>query len=159
MCPRAATSAPYCGHAKASRITPAASQWYWEFALQQGGMGPVVDVVGASTSGVTTVVLNFAPGTAAPSGAYGVVQRAVWGKSNMDLDRSTPDSNSPGPAFLSQLASVGEALAHWAGTDVGAFAGTLANVTALQQGAVSEVRASKSVTRANFTAALLTGSW
>ena len=153
---------PYArfGAAAARGAPPPASQWYWEFAPQQGGMGPVVDVVGASTSGVTTVVLNFAPGTAVPSGTYGVVQRAVWGKSNMDLDRSTPDSNSPGPAFLSQLASVGEALAHWAGVDTGVFAGTISNVTNLLQGAITEVAAAaKKSPRANFTSALLTGAW
>jgi len=151
---------PYArfGVAAARGAPPATSQWYWEFAAQQGGMGPVVDVVGASTTSVTTVVLNFAPGTTVPSGTYGVVQRAMWGKSNMDLDRSTPDSNSPGPAYLSQLASVGEALTHFAGVDAASFAGLIANVTSIQQGAISEVTAAvkKSPVRANFTLLLLT---
>jgi hypothetical protein len=101
------------------------------------------------------VAITLAPGEVdAGFGAYGIVQRAVWGKTNMDLDRSTPASNSPGPAYLSVLASVGEALAHAAGADAGAFAATLANVTQLVAGAVADVQTSKSV-RKNMTLSYL----
>ena len=141
--------------ASAGRV-PAASQWYWEFAVQQGGQGPVIDIVGVPTDGspLTVTVTFAAPSVDAGFGAYGIVQRAVWGKSNMDLDRSTPASNSPGPAYLSVLASVGEALAHAAGTDAAAFAATLSNVTQLVAGAVADVQLSKSV-RKNMTLAFL----
>ncbi len=141
--------------ASAGRV-PSASAWYWEFAPQQGGMGPVIDIVGVPTSGAPLVVaITLAPGEVDTGfGAYGIVQRAVWGKTNMDLDRSTPASNSPGPAYLSVLASVGEALAHAAGVDAGAFAATLANVTQLVAGAVADVQTSKSV-RKNMTLSYL----
>lgn len=39
-------------------------------------------------------------------GLYGTLIRAIYAHAQMDIDRSNPDSNSPGPAFLSQLSSV-----------------------------------------------------
>ena len=138
---------------------PASNQWYWEFAAQQGGMGPVIDIVSASTSATTTVVITLAtPTVDLSAGQYGVIQRAVWGKNAMDLDRSTPASNSPGPASLSVLASTGEALTHFAGNDAVSFAAALANVTALTAAAVDEVSASKSPRRF-MAAALLSAGW
>jgi alpha-glucosidase len=147
--------------ASAGRV-PAASQWYWEFAVNQGGMGPVVDIVGASTGSVTTVVLTFAAplsSDAAMSGVYGIVSRAVLGKTNLDLDRSTPASNSPGPAYLTKLASVGEALTHYAGTNATMFAQTLAGVPGLLANAIQDVAGDSKSPRQNFTEALLQGSW
>ena len=132
------------GSTAARNGAPPASQWYWEFSTQQGGMGPVVDVVGAATGGVTTVVLTAAPATANASGTYGIVQRAVWAKMQTDLDRSTPASNSPGPAYLSVLASIGERLTHLAGTDAAQFDATLAGVPAALAGAISDVSTMKS---------------
>ena len=141
--------------ASAGRV-PAASQWYWELSPQQGGMGPVIDIVGASTAAPTTVVVTLAaPAIDASSGQYGAIQRAVWAKTNMDLDRSTPASNSPGPASLSVLASLGEALTHLAGADAPAFAAAFANASALNTAAIAEVSASKSP-RKDFTLALIT---
>ena len=144
--------------ASAGRV-PAASAWYWELSTQQGGMGPVIDIVGASTAAVTTVVVTLAaPAIDASAGQYGVIQRAVWGKTNMDLDRSTPASNSPGPASLSVLASVGEALAHLAGGNAAAFAAAFANATSLPSAAIAEVTASKSP-RKDFTVSLISPGW
>ena len=145
--------------ASAGRV-PASSAWYWEYAVQQGGMGPVIDVVGVPVGGapLTITITLAAPAIDASAGHYGYIQRGVWGKSNMDLDRSTPASNSPGPAFLSVLASTGEALTHLAGVDAAAFASTLNNVTSLVASAITDVQGSKSP-RKNFTLAFLQGTW
>jgi hypothetical protein len=125
---------------------PPASQWYWEHAVRQGGMGPVIDVVGASTSAVTTVVITWAPAAPAVApGAYGVINRAIAAKAFTDLDRSTPASTSPGAAYMSVLASTGEMLTHLAGdADATAFAAALSNVTFLNANAITDVNAIKS---------------
>jgi hypothetical protein len=144
--------------AAADRV-PAASQHYWAFDVDQGGMGPVVDVVGVPTAAATVVVLTWAaPAIDASAGHYGYIQRAVWAKSNLDLDRSTPASNSPGPAYVSVLASVGEALTFLAGTDAAAFAATLNNVTTLLPLAQADVAGDKSP-RKNMSEALLGYGW
>ena len=82
----------------------------------------------------------------------------MWAKSNLDLDRSTPASNSPGPAYVSVLASVGEALTFLAGTDAAAFAATLNNVTTLLPLAQADVAGDKSP-RKNMSEALLGYGW
>ena len=86
---------------------PRVSAWYWEFAVQQGGMG-AVDAV------------------------YGVVQRAVWAKTNLDLDRSTPGSTG--------VEAAGEALA---------------SLDAAALDAVAKVKSPC----ANFSTTLLSGEW
>ena len=147
------------GAVLSSDRVPAASQWYWSFEVNQGGMGPVVDIVGASTAAPTVVVLTWAaPAIDASAGHYGYIQRAVWAKNNLDLDRSTPASNSPGPAYMSVLASVGEALTALAGTDAAQFAATLTNVTTLLPLARADVATDKSP-RTNMSLTLLAGGW
>ena len=144
------------GALASTNALPSKSAWYWEFAQQQGGMGPVVDVapLPVGPTPVTIVLTWAAPSVDLSAGHYGIIQRAVWAKSNMDLDRSTPDSNSPGPAYLSQLASTGEALAHLAYIDPSAFAAAVNNVTTILPLATTDVNKSKSP-RASFTAQLL----
>lgn len=148
------------GALAAAGTVPPASQWYWEFAAaNQGGMGPTVDLVGVSTDAPLTVVLTWAaPAVDVSAGHYGYISRAIWAKSNLDLDRSTPASNSPGPAYVSVLASSGEALTVLAGADPAAFAATLRNVTTLLPLARTDVAAVKSP-RANFSEALLSAGW
>jgi hypothetical protein len=144
--------------AAADRV-PAASQWYWEFSPNQGGMGPVVDIVGAATAAPNVVVLTWAaPAVDASAGHYGFIQRAIWAKNNLDLDRSTPASNSPGPAYMSVLASVGEALTVTAGSDPAAFAANLNNVTTLLALARADVATDKSP-RTNMSLVLLSMGW
>jgi hypothetical protein len=148
--------ARFAGVAREGRV-PAASAWSWEFGTQQAGMGPVIDIVGVSTApgAVLTVAITLAaPAVDLSAGHYGYIQRGVWGKSNLDLDRSTPASNSPGPAYLSVLASTGEALSTLAGKDPAAFAAAVGNVTSLVASAISDVQGLKSP-RKNMTLALL----
>ena len=64
------------------------------------------------------------------------VTHALWAKGNLDIDRSTPGSNSDDPAYTSLLSSAGLALKYQAGTDTAGFAATsvpalLANATAV----------------------------
>ena len=77
--------------ASAGKVT-ASSQWYWEFSPQQGGWGTLIDLVGVSTSTLTTVKLTFAAGSApaqdTTGGSYGIIQRAVWAKNQLDLGAS-----------------------------------------------------------------------
>jgi alpha-glucosidase (family GH31 glycosyl hydrolase) len=135
---------------------PSTHQWYYDFDLVSG-LGPVIDVVGLSTSAPVTISVTFAAPmvTAAQmSGVYGAVMHAVWGKANLDLDRSTPGSNNVGPAYISVLASVGDALCYLAGTDVNGFANTILSVPALLANATADVQTDKSP-RIPYTLALL----
>ncbi len=77
---------------------PATHQHYYDFSLLPDGMGPVVDVVGVSTSSATTIVINLAAAVDM-SGVYGAVTHALWAKGNLDIDRSTPGSNSDDNAY------------------------------------------------------------
>lgn len=141
---------------------PKAAAWYWEFAVNQGGMGPVIDVVGASTApgAATTVVITWATGdvSAAVDGVYGVVTRAIAAKTNLDLDRSTPGSTGVEAAPLTVLASIGEALANLAANNATGFSATLAGVPALQAAALAVVTPGKSP-RVPFSVSLLSGAW
>jgi hypothetical protein len=104
-------------------------------------MGGVVDVVGASTSELLTIVVTFAaaPSWDAMAGVYGSVTHALWAKGNLDIERSTPGSNSDDPAYTSVLSSVGLALEYQAGADPAGFAATVASVPALLVNATAEL--------------------
>ena len=124
---------------------------------QPYGMGGVVDVVGASTGAPLTVVVTFAPAPtwAAMGGVYGAVTHALWAKGDLDIDRSTPGSNSDDPAYTSVLSSVGLALEFEAGgADPAAFAATVASVPALLANATAELQAMQDP-RASYAIALL----
>ena len=81
---------------------------------------------------------------------------------NQDTDRSNPDENSPGPAYLSQLSSVGVALekladpADYTPGNAAGFTTTLATVPALLANATAEVTKLKQDNgRRSYTLALL----
>ena len=159
---------PFSRHAAAALAgrPPSASAWYWEapLALFYNGMGPVVDLAGAPTDGSTlTVVLQFAPGGGgwggATGGEFGFIARGAAAKTNLDLDRTTPDSQSVGPGAMARLASAGEALAALAGVDAGAFGRALAGVGALREAALAAALGDARSPRANFSAALLGVGW
>ena len=124
--------------------------------VQPYGMGGVVDIVGASTSAPLTVSITFAasPSWSEMDGVYGAVTHALWAKGNLDIDRSTPGSNSDDPAYTSVLSSVGLALEYQAGTDQAGFAATVASVPALLASAISEV-SKMNEPRASYSLALL----
>lgn len=135
---------------------PASHQWYYAFDVVSG-LGPVIDVVGLSTSAPVTITINFASPmvtSAQMSGAYGAIMHSVWGKYNLDWDRSTPGSNTVGPAYLSVLASTGDALSYLAGTDPNGFANTVASIPTLLVNATNDVKTDNSP-RVPYTLALL----
>ena len=79
---------------------------------------------------------------------------------SQDIDRSNPDSNSPGPAFLSQLSSIGihlEKLADPATAAKMAFTEVIATVPALVANTTKELKEkfAKGNGRVNYTLALL----
>jgi hypothetical protein len=158
-----ATSVPFArfGSVESSRQIPQSHQWYYSFAEDQG-VGPVIDIVGVSTADDITVTITTSAAAsaamtkAASSGLYGTLIRAVYAHANMDVDRSNPDSNSPGPAYLSQLSSVGVGLESMADPtkDASVFASTIANVPALLANATVELGKSKS-SRVAYTLDLL----
>ena len=107
------------GAVAASRSAPPTNQWYYAFEEDEG-LGPVIDIVGVSTDKPVVIEISYgadaaAVTAAADKGLFGTLLRAVYGHANMDIDRSTPDSNSPGPAYLSQLSAVGVLLEKLAG--------------------------------------------
>jgi hypothetical protein len=55
---------------------PASSQHYYDFSRLPDGMGPVIDIVGVSTTSTVTVVVNFAAGGVDMGGVY--VGRCVF---------------------------------------------------------------------------------
>jgi hypothetical protein len=119
-------------------------------------MGGVVDIVGASTSAPLTIVVSFAasPSWSAMEGVYGAVTHALWAKGNLDIDRSTPGSNSDDPAYTSVLSSVGVALEYQAGADPAGFAATVASIPSLLANATAEI-AKMNDARASYSLALL----
>ena len=106
------------GNVASSRAIPQAHQWYYSFAEDQG-VGPVVDLVGVPTNAVVTVTITTdgaaasAMAKAAGAGLYGTLIRAVYAHANMDLDRSNPDSNSPGQSKQHPLSNRESARGHW----------------------------------------------
>jgi hypothetical protein len=124
---------------------PTTNAWYYDVSVG-AGMGPVIDVVGFGTSSGVVISLTYAPAAASVqmSGVYGAYMKAVQAKLVVDLDRSTPGSNSDAPAYTSILASTGEALAYLAGVDTATFASTVAGVPALLVNAMAELSKDKS---------------
>jgi len=149
------------GAVASSRTVPPSHQWYYSFAEDQG-LGPVIDVVNVPTSAVVTVKITTSVAAAAvmakvaSAGLYGTLIRAVYAHGNMDVDRSNPDSNSPGPAYLSQLSSVGVGLESMAdpAKDPTVFTATVGSVHALLANATAELQKSKSA-RVPYTLDLL----
>jgi len=159
----AITAVPFVrfGAVKASRSTPPSSQWYYAFDEDEG-LAVVVDLVGVPTSAKISLSLagdvDAATSAALNGGLYGTLIRAVYAHANQDVDRTNPDENSPGPAYLSQLASVGVSLEKLADpqSPAGAFANVVASVPALLANATQELQAIKQPNgRVNYTLALL----
>jgi len=147
---------PYNRFGKTASVgaPPASSQHYYDFSLLPSGMGPVIDIVGVSTTSTVTVVVNFAAGGVDMGGVFGAVTHALWAKGNLDIERSTPGSNSDDPAYVSVLSSVGQALEYLAGTDPSTFATTVSGVPALLSKAIDEIGAMSSPRKA-YSVALL----
>ena len=153
------------GAVEAARRAPHDSQWYYSFEEDEG-LGPVIDIVNVPTAEAVTITIeteaSAATSAAMDGGLYGTLIRAVYAHANEDIDRSNPDSNSPGPAFVSQLASVGDALESLADPSrpKAGFAAMVARVPALLANATEELRSKKisgsgPVGRANYSEALL----
>jgi hypothetical protein len=141
------------GAVAARRTAPPTNQWYYSFDEDEG-IGPVIDLVDVPTHQPVHVEISprSAAYTATPTssasassasastdaaaeeamnaGLYGTLIRSIYAHAQMDVDRSNPDSNSPGPAYLSQLSSVAVALERLGdpSSPVGAFAETVATV-------------------------------
>ena len=98
------------GAVRASRQTPPSSQWYYAFEEDEG-IGPVIDLVNADTS--TPLVVKVAwrddaqlVDAALDQGVYGTLIRAIYAHANQDTDRTNPDENSPGPAYVTPAAGL-----------------------------------------------------
>ena len=103
---------------------------------------------------------EFRATQAIAKGLYGTLMRGVDAHANQDIDRSNPDSNSPGPAYLSQLSSIGvhlEKLADPATATKMAFAELIATVPALVANTTKELeeKFAKGNAMVNYTLALL----
>ena len=129
------------GKAASMGRTPPASQYYWDYSTLPTGMGGVVDIVGASTASpiTVTIVMSAAIPVTTMSGVYGAITHAIWAKANLDIERTTPGSNSVDPAYTSVLSSVGLGLEYLAGTSPANFAATIASVPALLANATAEL--------------------
>ena len=81
--------------------------------------------------------------TPAPTKLKGILRRAVLAKRNLDETRTTPGAHTPDPkgAPLSKLASLGDALAYLAGSDLGQWAKSAASASGLLSDAIAEVNA------------------
>lgn len=144
------------GEIAAKGKVPATHQWFYDFNVVQG-LSAVIDLVGMSTASPVNVAITYdpsAPSAAAMSGVFGATYHAVLAKGNTDLDRSTPGSNDPTPAALSQLSSVGDLLCYQAGADPQGFAATIASIPGMFANATAETAANKSP-RAVYASALL----
>jgi len=146
---------PYNRFGKIASVSkpPPANQYYYDFSLLPDGMGPVIDLVGVSTTATTTVTIQFGV-QVNMAGVYGAVTHALWAKGNLDIERSTPGSNSDDPAYTSVLSSIGQALEYLAGNDTATFVDTVNSVPALLSKAIAEVGAMSS-SRKSYSVALL----
>lgn len=152
------------GAVASSRKTPDTHQWYYSFAEDEG-LGPVIDIVNVPTTEIISITIEANPNTAAAApamaaGLFGTLMRGIDAHANQDIDRSNPDSNSPGPAFLSQLSSIGihlEKLADPATAAKMAFTEVIATVPALVANTTKELKEkfAKGNGRVNYTLALL----
>lgn len=139
---------------------PASAQHWYDVSAFPWGMGAIIDIPSVSTTtGVTTTIsITYAVPTlvtdAAMSGVYGAVQRALASKGNLDEDRSTPGSNTPDPAYVSVLASLGGALEYLAGANATGFADAINSVPSLLASARTEV-ASVNSPRTSYSLGLL----
>ena len=93
------------GAVLAKRKAPPTAQWYYAFEEDEG-LGPVIDLPASQTDAPITVVVTASTDAATVEkvlngGVYGTLIRAIYAHANVDLDRSNPDSNSPGPAYVS----------------------------------------------------------
>lgn len=150
------------GALAARRTTPPASQWYYDVSINNGeGIAVVVDIVGASTSAPVTVVLGASKTGLAPadmSGVLGAIAHANAAKYNLDLERTTPGANTVMNAYVSVLASTGEALELLAGdaTRAADFASAVRAVPGLLVNASAEISANAGKSpRAPYSLALL----
>jgi hypothetical protein len=147
------------GSVENHRQAPKEAQWYYSFEEDEG-LGPVIDIPHVDTTAVVTVTVTAPEDketTAAMNdGLYGTLIRAIYAHSNEDIDRTNPDSNSPGPAYTSQLSAVGGALESLAdpARPKGGFAAQVAKVPALLANATAELR-KKPNDRTNYSIALL----
>jgi len=149
------------GAVASSRQVPPRSQWYYSFEEDEG-LVVVVDLVDIATAATVVVSLSTAadPQTTAAlhGGLFGTLIRAVYAHANQDVDRTNPDENSPGPAYLSQLSSVGVALEKLADpmSPTHAFGALVAKVPALLANATQELQGIKKPNgRVVYTLALL----
>jgi len=132
------------GAIAATGRVPPSNQHYFDFGPL--GLGPVIDIVGASTASTLTIDIRFTPTAAAPlAGVWGIILKANEAKGNLDLDRTTPGSEQVGAAPLSVLASSGDALAFLAGTNATAFRSAALAVPDLLKAAAVDVATDKSV--------------
>jgi hypothetical protein len=149
------------GAVASSRRVPPSSQWYYAFEEDEG-LNVVIDLVGVPTNSAVSVIIENKPDHATTealnAGLYGTLMRAVLAHANQDVDRTNPDENSPGPAYLSQLSSVGVALEKLADPESpeGAFATLVAEVPELLSKAMKELQDIKKPNgRVEYTLALL----
>ena len=147
------------GSVENSRRAPKDAQWYYAFEEDEG-LGPVIDIPDVPTTEIITITVttpeNTKTAAAMSDGLFGTLIRGIYAHANEDIDRSNPDSNSPGPAWTSRLSSVGTALESLAdpARPKGGFAAAVAAVPGLLANATAELR-SKPNGRTNYSLALL----
>ena len=103
-------------------------------------MSTYVEVTGVSTSTTFTVVVtaNLASANGI-AGIKGGIWHATLAKANLDIDRSTPGSDSVTGGALDIAASTGEELSYLAGTNLTAFSQVVAGYPAAYVAALSDI--------------------
>lgn len=135
---------------------PAGNQYYYDFSSLPYGMGNIIDIIGVSTTTPLNVLVTYAApvSDASMAGVYGAITHAIAAKLNLDIERSTPGSNTDDPAFTSVLASTGIALEYLAGTSASQFITAVQGVPTLLANATSEISGMSSA-RKDYSVALL----
>lgn len=110
----------------------------WTYAGLE--MSTVIEVTGVSTSETLTIVVSLTAGnTASMNGIKGGLYRASLAKANLDIDRSTPGSDTVQGGALDIAASTGLAFSVLAGTNVTAFTELVNNYPATYGAAIAEI--------------------
>ena len=93
-----------------------------------------------STISISVQIAPWSNADAVLSGLKGAMNHAVLAKRNLDQTWETPGANSVNGEFLMELASTGEVLTYFAGTDINAFTTTVSNFRSSFAAALSEIQ-------------------
>ncbi len=110
----------------------------WTYSGEE--MATIIEITGVSTGSAFTIVVTSDQELASTTtGIKGGIAHATLAKANLDIDRSTPGSDSVSGGALDIAASTGEEISFLAGTNLTAFAAVIASYPVAYAAAIAEI--------------------